>query len=248
MCLAQNMAPRSSGFPEQHFTLSVATRTAKTGKDWKCKYPDYLGKAWDCPARGKAHLAGQCGCGVAECPKVPQEIPKAVLQESEENTKKKLHRLQSQEKLKELKEKKRAAEGLPDGALAAKQPEIVDMQGRLKEELHLAFAEFAFHSGIPFHITEDVMLRKWLDKLVACVLAGLRSVYPPERHILPDKWVDIVYQKVGSETPAVFASDHHLNLTTDGYLNVRRDSVINYNLVGRKGAVFVKAEYALESH
>ena len=237
------MAPRGSGFLEEHFTLSVATRTAKTGKDWKCKYCDYLGKAWYGPARGKAHLAGQGGCGVAACPKVPEEIKQAMLRELEENTKKKLHRLQSQEKLKELNEKKHAAEGLPDGASAAKQPKIVDMQKRLKEDLDLAFAEFAFHSGIPFHITEDVMLRKWLEKVVACVLAGLRSVYPPELHILLDKWVDIVYQKVGSEIPAVFASDHHLNLTTDGYSNVRRDSVINYTLVGRKGAVFVKAEY-----
>ena len=59
MLLAQSMAPRSSGFLEEHFTLSVATRTAKTGKDWKCKYCDYLGKAWDGPARGKAHLAGR---------------------------------------------------------------------------------------------------------------------------------------------------------------------------------------------
>ena len=158
MLLAQNMAPRSSGFLEEHFTLSVATRTAKTGKDWKCKYCDYLGKAWDGPARGKAHLAGQGGCGVAACPKVPEEIKKAVLQELEENSKKKLHRLQSQEKLKELNEKKRAAEDSPDGTSATKQPKIVDMQKRLKEELDLAFAEFAFHSGIPFHITEDVML------------------------------------------------------------------------------------------
>ena len=229
MLLAQNMAPRSSGFLEEHFTLSVATRTAKTGKDWECKYCDYLGKAWDGPVRGKAHIAGQGGCGVAACPKVPKEINKAVLRELEEKTKKKLHRLQSQEKLKELNEKRRAAEALPDGASAAKQPKIVDMQKRLKEELHLAFAEFAFHSGILFHITEDVMLRKWLDKLVACVLAGLRSVYRPERPILSDKWVDIVYQKVGSEIRALFASDHHLDLTTDGYSNVRRDSVINYN-------------------
>ena len=41
----------------------------------------------------------------------------------------------------------------------------------------------------------------------------------------------------------MFASVHHLNLTTDGYSNLRCDSVINYNLVGRKGAVFVRAEY-----
>ena len=160
------MPPRSSGFLKEHFTLSVATRTAKIGNDWKCKYCDYLGKARVGPVRGKAHLAGQRGCSVAACPKVPEDIKKAVLQELAENTKKKLHRLQSQEKLKEVNETKRAAESLPDGASAAKQPKIVDMQKRLKEELDLAFAEFAFHSGIPFHITEDVMLRKWLDKLV----------------------------------------------------------------------------------
>ena len=134
MLLAQNMAPRSSGFLEEHFTLSVATTTARTGKDWKCKYCDYLGKAWDGPARGKAHLAGQGGRGGAVCPKVPEEIKKAVLQELEENSKKKLHRLQSQEKLKELNEKKRAAEDSPDGASATKQPKILDMQKRLKEE------------------------------------------------------------------------------------------------------------------
>ena len=51
MLLPQNMASRSSGLLEEHFTLSVATRTAKTGKNWKCKYCDYLGKAWDGPAR-----------------------------------------------------------------------------------------------------------------------------------------------------------------------------------------------------
>ena len=36
-----------------------------------------------------------------------REVKKAVLQEVEENSKKRLHRLQSQEKLKELNEKKR---------------------------------------------------------------------------------------------------------------------------------------------
>ena len=69
---------------------------------------------------------------MAVCPKVPEEIKKAVLQELEENSKKKLHRLQSQEKLKELNEKKRAAEDSPDGASATEQPKIVDMQKRLQ--------------------------------------------------------------------------------------------------------------------
>ena len=41
----------------------------------------------------------------------------------------------------------------------------------------------------------------------------------------------------------MFAADHHTGLATDGYSNIRWQSVINYNLIGRRGSVFVKADY-----
>ena len=41
----------------------------------------------------------------------------------------------------------------------------------------------------------------------------------------------------------MFAADHHTGLAKDGYSNIRRQSVINYNLIGPRSLIFVKADY-----
>ena len=119
------------------------------------------------------------------------------------------------------------------------------MQDILKTELDVSFAEFMYHAGIPFHISEDVMLRRYIDKLIKCVKAGLpgSQLYPPNRHKLADGLLDTVYDNISKEIGPLFAADHHTGLATDGYSNIRRQSVINYNLIGRRGSVFVKADY-----
>ena len=102
-----------------------------------------------------------------------------------------------------------------------------------------------YHAGIPFRISEDVMLRRSIDKLIKCVKAGLpiSQLYPPNRHKVGDGLLVTVSDNISEEIGPVFAADHHIGLATDGYSNIGRQWVINYNLIGRRGSVFVKADY-----
>ena len=60
---------------------------------------------------------------------------------------------------------------------------------------------------------------------------------------MPVGLLDKVYAKISEEIAPVFAADHHTGMATDGYCNIHRDSVINCNLIGRRGSVFVEADY-----
>ena len=234
------MAPRGTGLLEQHFTLNLATKTSTTGQDYNCKYCGYLGKGWQGPARARAHLSGEKGHGVAACSNVPMDVKEKLLKEAEEKLKQKEHQQNKKRIFLSQQNPDAAAEPAPK-----KQATLDNLQEILKTELDVSFAEFMYHAGIPFHISEDVMLRRYIDKLLKCVKAGLpgSQLYPPNRHKLADGLLDIVYNNISKEIGPVFAADHHTGLATDGYSYIRRQSVINYNLIGRRGSVFVKADY-----
>ena len=234
------MAPRGTGLLEQHFTLNLATKTSKTGHDYNCNYCDFLGKGWQGPARARAHLSGEKGHGVAACPNVPKDVKEKLLKEAEEKLKQKEHQQNKKRIFLSQQNPDAAAEPSPK-----KQATLDNLQGILKTELDVFFAEFMYHAGIPFHISEDVMLRRYIDKLIKCVKAGLpgSQLYPPNRHKLADGLLDTVYDNISKDIGPVFAADHHTGLATDGYSNIRRQSVINYNLIERRGSVFVKADY-----
>ena len=234
------MAPHGTGLLEQHFTFNLATKTSKTRKDHNCKYCGYLGKGWQGPARGRAHLPGEEGHGVDACSNVPKDVKEKLLKEAEE----KLKQTENQQNKKRIflsqQEPDAAAEPAPK-----KQGTLHCMQDILKTELDVCFAEFMFHTGIPFHIADDVMLRRYIDELINCVKAGLAhsQLCPPNRHKLADGLLDKVYAEISEGIAPVFAADQHTGMATDGYSNIRRGSVINYNLIGRLGSVFVKAHY-----
>ena len=234
------MAPRGTGLLEQHFTLNLATKTSKTGHDYNCKYCGYLGKGWQGPARARAHLSGEKGHGVAACPNVPKDVKEKLLKEAEEKLKQKEHQQNKKRIFLSQQNPDAAAEPSPK-----KQATLDNLQEILKTELDVSFAEFMYHAGIPFHISDDVMLRRYIDKLIKCLKAGLpgSQLYPPNRQKLADGLLDTVYDNISKDIGPVFAADHHTGLATDGYSNIRRQSVINYNLIGRRGSVFVKADY-----
>ena len=119
------------------------------------------------------------------------------------------------------------------------------MQDSLKTKLHVFFAETMFHAGVPYYISDNVMLRRYIDKLINCVKAGLQhsQLYHPNRHKLADGLLDKVYTSISEEIAPVFAADHHTGMATHGYSNIRRDSTMNYSLVSRRDSVFVKADY-----
>ena len=136
----------------------------------------------------------------------------------------------------------------PDAAADSapkKQAKLDNLQEVLKTELDVPFAEFMYHAGIPFLTSEDVMLRRYFEKLINCVKAGLpvSQLYPPSRHKVADGLLDTVYDNSSKEIGPVCAADHHTGLATDGYSNICRQSVINYNLIGRRRSFFVKADY-----
>ena len=234
------MAPRGTGLPEQHFTLKLATKTSKTGQDYNCKYCGYLGKGWQGPARAHAHLSGKKGHGVAACPNVPKDVKEKLLKEAEEKLKQKEHQQNKKRIFLSQQNPDATAEPAPK-----KQATLDNLQEILKTELDVSLAEFMYHAGIPFRISEDVMLRCYIDKLIKCVKAGLpgSQLYPPNRHKIADGLLATVYNNVSDKIGPVFAADHHTGLATDGYWKFRGQSVINYNLIGRRGSVFVKADY-----
>ena len=233
------MAPGGTGLLEQHFTLNLATKTSKTGQDYNCKYCGYFGKGWQGPARACAHLSGEKGHGVAACPNVPKDVEEKLLKEAEEKLKQREHQQNKKRTFLSQRKPDAAAEPAPK-----KQATLDNLQEILKTELDVSFAEFMYHAGIPFHISEDVMLRRYIDKLIKFVKAGLpvSQLYPPNRHKVGDGLLDTVYDNISKDIGPVFAADHHTGLATDGYSNIHRQSVINYNLIGCCGSVFVKAE------
>ena len=90
-----------------------------------------------------------------------------------------------------------------------------------------------------------MMLRRHIDILINCPKARLAhsQLYPANRHRVADGLFDKVYAKISEEIAPVFAADHHTGMATDWYSNICRDSVINYNLMGRLGSLFVKEDH-----
>ena len=177
------MTPHGTGLLEQHFTLNLATRTSNTGQDYNCTYCGYLGKGWQGPARARAHLSGEKGHGVAACRNLPKAVKKKLMKEAEEKLKQK--ELQQNKKAIFLSQQKPGAAAEPR---PKKQATLDSMQDTLKTELYVPFAEFMFHAGVPFHISDDVMLRRYIDKLINCVKADLphSQLYPSTRHKFAD--------------------------------------------------------------
>ena len=171
---------------------------------------------------------------------MPKDVKEKLLKEAEEKLKQKEHQ-QNKEWI-FLSQQNTDAAAQP---AAKKQATLDNLQEILKTDLDTFFAGFMYHAGIPFHTSKDVMLRRYIEKLIKCVKAGLpgSQLYPPNRQKLADGLLDAVCDKISKDLGPVFAADHHTGLATDGYSNIRRQSVINYNLIGRRGSVFVEADY-----
>ena len=124
---------------------------------------------------------------------MPKDGKKKLLVEAEEGLKQKEH--QQTKKRIFLRQQRRdaAAEPAPQ-----KQSTLDSMQDIFKTELHVSLAELMFQAGVPFHIADDVMLCRYIDKLINCVKAGLAhsQLYPPNRHRLVDGLLDKVYAKI----------------------------------------------------
>ena len=234
------MAPRGSGLLQRHFTLNLATKTSQNGLGCNYKNCGYLGKGRQGPARARAHLSGETGHGVAACPNVPKDVKEKLPKEVEEKLKQKEHQQNKKRIFLSHKESDEPTEPAPK-----KQATLDSRQDILENELDVCFAEFMYHAGVPFQISDDVMLRRYIHKLIKCVKAGLphAQLYPPNRHKHVDALLDKVHTKISEETAPIFDADHHTGIATNGYSNIRRNSVINYKLIGRRGSVFVKADY-----
>ena len=99
---------------------------------------------------------------------MPKDVKEKLLKEAEEKLKRREHHLNKKMVFLSHQNPDAAAEPAPK-----KQATLDNLQEILKTELDVSFAEFMYHAGIPFHISEDVMLRRYIDKLIKCVKAGL---------------------------------------------------------------------------
>ena len=185
-------------------------------------------------------MSGEQGHGVAACPNVPKEMKEKLLKEAEERLKQREHHKNKKWIFLSQQKPDAAAEPAPK-----EQATLESMQDILKTGLDVSFAEFKSHAGVPFHISDDMMLRRHIDKLINCPKACLArsQLYPANRHRVADGLFDKVYAKTSQEIAPVFAADHHTGMATDRYSN--RDSVVNYNLIGWLGSLFVKEDHTL---
>ena len=159
---------------------------------------------------------------------MPKDVKEKVLKEAEEKLKQKEHQQNKKRTFLSQQKPDAAAEPVPK-----KQATLDSMQDILKTELDVSFVEFMYHAGVSFHIADDVILRRYIDKMINCVKAGLPNsqLYPPNKHKLVDGLLDKVYAKISEDIAPFLAADHHTGMATDWYSNIRRDSVINYNLI-----------------
>ena len=171
---------------------------------------------------------------------MPKDVKDKLLKEAEEKLKQKEDQQNKKKIILSQPKRDAAAERAPK-----KQATLDARQDILKTELDISLVELMSNAGVPFHISDDVTLRRCIDNPIDCVKARLphSQLYPPNRHKLTDGLLDKVYAKVSEEIVPAFAADHHTGMPTDGYLNICRDSVINYNLIGQRGSVFLKADY-----
>ena len=111
-----------------------------------------------CPC---AHLARENGHGVAACRNVPKAVKGKLLKEAEEKLKQREHQQNKKKNFLSQQKPHAAAEPAP-----RKQATLDSMQDILKTELDVSFADFTFKAGVPFYISDDVMLRRYIDKLM----------------------------------------------------------------------------------
>ena len=97
-------------------------------------------------------------------------------------------------------------------------------------------AEAIYSSGVAFNFVENPAFRKFLQHL--------RPAYkPPTRWKLANSMLDDAYDRTKKDMDVLLnKAGRQITLVSDGWTNVRTESVINYVAVTRKNAIFLKSE------
>jgi hypothetical protein len=135
-----------------------------------------------------------------------------------------------------------APQDLPRGEMTSKRPKRNGIEGFVdtcsdSEQVALdeTLAEWIYGSGLPLHTVDSPLFRAFIYKL--------RPAYRPlSRKVLSTSMLDATYNKYKSRMDNVIERyQGELSLNTDGWTNPRGDSIINYILVARDEALFVKS-------
>ena len=216
-------------------------------KTQTCNYCEVVMAGNPPPARLKAHLRGG-DKNTRPCQKCPGKVIEQYRKELEVQTTQKAAVAKAAEKVAEYKRKRDEEKGIAESEEGPKkQLTMEDWGQKQKDDLDRQFARFFYHSGTPFHVSEDPELRAFLNKLVAAVKSGLPVYNPPCRKRLAGDLLEAEYESVMAKLRAVFDGDEHLTLQTDGWSNIRRESVLNYIVAGQKGCMFLKADFPKEN-
>ena len=148
-------APSGTGLLETHFTLNLVTKTSKAGQDYNCNCCGYYGKGRQGLAKAPAHFSGEKGHDVAACPKLSENWKDKPRKEAGERLK---QREQKRNK-KRIFLSKQNPHKLA-GRAPKKQAPLDSLQDKTASDV--CFAEVLYHARVPFHISEDVMLRRYV--------------------------------------------------------------------------------------
>ena len=208
--------------------------------DWTCNYCDKTLKCLIAPGRARDHLSGGSR-NVTACKSVPDAVfNEMVLQRKEKDDQQK-----ALDKTKAAKAelKKRVLEGAEQSGGSKKQTSIAAMETKMRSDLDQQWSRFVFHAGVPFHLTEDPELDEFFIMYERFIVAGLRNWGTPDRKKI-GKALDTEYETVKTQVfKEYFANDDYTTMASDGWSNVRSQPVLNYTITGRKGTVFMHAEY-----
>ena len=208
--------------------------------DWTCNYCDKTLKCLIAPGRARDHLSGGSK-NVAAC----KSVPDAVFNEMLLQRKEKDDQQKALDKTKAAKAelKKRVLEGAEQSGGSKKQTSIAAMETKMRSDLDQQWSRFVFHAGVPFHLTEDPELDEFFIMYERFIVAGLRNWGTPDRKKI-GKALDTEYETLKTQVfKEYFANDDYTTMARDGWSNVRSQPVLNYTITGRKGTVFMHAEY-----
>lgn len=109
-----------------------------------------------------------------------------------------------------------------------------------QEELESLLVRAFCSAGIPFNVVENIDFQLFLQK--ACPLFQI-----PSRHTLSGNLLNKEYQDLKKVVRNVFNETPNFCITSDGWSNVNKSSVINYMITTPK-PIFYRSVYTKEEH
>ena len=104
------------------------------------------------------------------------------------------------------------------------------------KKINAELAQFIFRTGLPFSVVDHPNFKRFVQSLRPSYMA-------PSRKTIATKWLDQQYNDLNSKFAAKLqaatrSKPLRFTLLTDGWTNIRGESIVNYVLVDAKGQAY----------